>query len=385
MQSSNQRLRTRELLRALRPRESEMLDTLRRLVEHESPSQEKPALDRLAEVIAQEFSQRGGKPRIHRQAGAGNHVQIDFAGASGKPLLLLGHYDTVWHLGTMGTMPFRVNGQRAFGPGIFDMKAGIVMMLYAVEALAAGGRLERPLTILLVSDEEIGSASSRAITESLARRSAAVLVAEPSFGPHGACKTARKGVGDFHVVVRGVAAHSGLDFEKGHNAVLELARQLEHIAAFTDVKRGLTVSPNIMHGGTRGNVVPAEAQADIDVRIGHARDAAYIERKFRTLKVRDRRCSIEVTGGINRPPLERTKDVARLYAAARGIARELGFTLKEAAVGGGSDGNFTAGLGIPTLDGLGAVGDGAHAPTEHILISELARRTALLARLTESV
>ena len=385
MQRSKLERRSQELLAALKPQQARMLEAVRGLVELESPSHDKPALERLARHLAREFAQRGGQARFHDRDRNGPHVQLDFPGGSGKPVLLLGHYDTVWALGTLGKMPFRADRLRAWGPGIFDMKGGMAMAMYALEALQRHGGLPRPVTVLLVSDEEIGSESSRAVTESLARKSAAVLVLEPAYGLQGACKTARKGVGDFVVKVTGVSAHSGLDFEKGHNAVLELARQIERVAGFTDLKRGITVSPNIIRGGTRQNVVPAEAEAEIDVRIGHAKDGATIERKFRSLKPIDRKCRIEVTGGINRPPLERTREVARLYGQAREIARQLGFELKEAAVGGGSDGNFTAGLGIPTLDGLGAVGDGAHAATESIQIAELPVRTALLARLIETV
>ena len=361
-----------------------MLETMRGLVQLESPSNDKPALNRLAQHLAREFTRRGGHAQVHRQDTAGDHVQVDFSG-SGRPVLLLGHYDTVWPVGTLGKMPFRTDGRRAYGPGIFDMKAGIVMMLYALEVLGQSTGLTRPISVLLVSDEEVGSASSRAMTEAVAKRSSAVLVLEPAFGAEGACKTARKGVGDFHIRVEGVAAHSGLDFEKGHNAVLELARQLQKAATFTDRKRGITVSPNIIRGGSRANVVPSEAEADIDVRIARAKDGAYIAKKFRSLKPVDRKCKVEVSGGINRPPLERTKEVARMYGLAKGIARELAFHLKEAAVGGGSDGNFTAGLGVATLDGIGAVGDGAHAANEHIVIAELPRRAAMLARLIETV
>ncbi len=212
-----------------------------------------------------------------------------------------------------------------------------------------------------------------------------MLVLEPAQGLEGACKTARKGVGDFTIRVRGVSAHAGLDFEKGHNAVLELARQIERVAGFTELRRGLTVSPGVVRGGTRSNVVPDLAEVVVDVRIARRSDGARIEKKFHALRPCDRSCRLEVEGGINRPPLERTQAVARLYAQAREIALELGFELKEAAVGGGSDGNFTAGLGVPTLDGLGAVGEGAHASHESILIAEMPRRTALLAGLIEAV
>jgi glutamate carboxypeptidase len=270
------------------------------------------------------------------------------------------------------------------------MKSGIALMLHAIAALQDAqtedrDALPRPVTVLLVSDEEVGSESSRKITEALAKRAVAVLVLEPSYGPQGAVKTARKGVGDYQVKVTGKASHAGLDFQKGVNAIRELARQIEKISGFTDLKKGLTVNVGIVSGGTRTNVVPADAAAQIDVRIARLKDAAGIDTKMRRLRPFNRKCKIEITGGINRPPMERTAGVAALYAQARDIARELGWKLGEAAVGGGSDGNFTAGLGIPTLDGLGGVGDGAHAGHEHVLISELPRRAALLAAMIERV
>jgi glutamate carboxypeptidase len=271
------------------------------------------------------------------------------------------------------------------------MKSGIALMLHALAGLqewrseGQNSELPRPVTVLLVSDEEVGSNSSRAITESLAKKAAAVLVLEPSYGRHGAVKTARKGVGEYLVKVIGKASHAGLDFQKGVNAILELARQIEKISIFTDLKKGLTVNVGIVRGGSRTNVVPAEAAAQVDVRIARMKDAAGIDKKMHSLRPFNRKCKIEITGGINRPPLERTAGVAALYAQAAAVARELGSKLSEAAVGGGSDGNFTAALGIPTLDGLGGVGDGAHAAHEHILISELPRRAALLAGLIEAV
>ena len=241
------------------------------------------------------------------------------------------------------------------------------------------------MTVLLVSDEEVGSDSSRSITESLAKKAAAVLVLEPSFGLKGAVKTARKGVGEYQVKVTGRASHSGLDFEKGANAIVELARQIERVSTFTDLKKGVTLNVGIISGGSRTNVVPAEALAQVDVRIKQMKDAAGIDKKMRGLRPFNRKCKVEVTGGVNRPPMERTPGIAALYKVAAGIASDLGWKLTEAAVGGGSDGNFTAGLGIPTLDGLGGVGDGAHAVHEHIVISELPRRAALLATLIERV
>jgi glutamate carboxypeptidase len=260
-------------------------------------------------------------------------------------------------------------------------------MLHAIEGLRASHEdtLPRPVTVLLVSDEEVGSETSRLITENLAKKSAAVLVLEPSHGPKGAVKTARKGIGEYVLKVTGKAAHSGLDFEKGESAILELAKQIVAIQKLIDMRRGLTINAGTMQGGTRVNVIPAEASAVLDVRVARKQDAAGIDRKLRSLKPFNRKCKIAVTGGINRPPMERTPMVAALYKQAAEIAKELGWTLGEAAVGGGSDGNFTAGLGIPTLDGLGAVGDGAHAVHESIMIAELPKRAALLASLIEAV
>jgi glutamate carboxypeptidase len=366
-------------------RRDEIVATIRDLVEIESPSDNKAAVNRIAEAVAEKFFRLRGSLRIHEAKDFGDHLQVSFAGPSNAPsLLLLGHYDTVYPLGTLAEMPCRVDGHKITGPGVLDMKSGIALMLHALAGLQEWhGALPRPVTVLLVSDEEVGSDSSRAITEALAKKSAAVLVLEPSYGLQGAVKTARKGVGEYLVKVTGKASHAGLDFEKGANAILELARQIEKISGFTDLKKGLTVNVGIVSGGSRTNVVPAEAVAQVDVRIARLKDAAGIEQKMRGLRPVNRKCKIEVSGGINRPPMERSAGVAALYAKAVVIARELGWKLSEAAVGGGSDGNFTAGLGIPTLDGLGGVGDGAHAPHEHILISELPRRAALLAGLIE--
>jgi glutamate carboxypeptidase len=374
-------------------RRDAIVSTIRELVEIESPSDNKAAVDRVAEVVAEKFSRLGGEIRFHRAKNFGAHLQVNFGGSSAKPVLLLGHYDTVYPMGTLATMPCGVAGNKLTGPGVLDMKSGIALMLHAIAALqewhgreeSQPGELLRPVNVLLVSDEEVGSSSSRAITEALAKRAAAVLVLEPSYGRQGAVKTARKGVGDYQIRVSGKASHAGLDFQKGVNAIVELARQIEKISAFTELKKGLTVNVGIVAGGSRTNVVPAEASAEVDVRIARLKDAAGIDKKIRSLRPFNRKCKIEVTGGINRPPMERTAGVAALYAQAKTIARELGWKLGEAAVGGGSDGNFTAGLGIPTLDGLGAVGDGAHATHEHILISELPRRAALLAGLIECI
>jgi glutamate carboxypeptidase len=369
-------------------RRQEIVDTTRHLVEMESPSDNKRAVDRLGQFLGKQFSALDGRVQFHRTTDFGDHLQVDFPVASGKsaarPILLLGHIDTVYPLGTLGNMPCRVADGRLWGPGTLDMKSGIALMLHSIAALQAWDELSRPITVLLVSDEEVGSDSSRHITEDLAKKSQAVLVLEPSYGLHGAVKTARKGVGEYSLKVTGIAAHSGLDFEKGQSAILELARQIIKISDFIDLKRGLTLNVGLVQGGTRVNVVPAQATAALDVRIARMKDAAGIDRKLRSLRPFNRKCKVEITGGINRPPMERTAGVASLYAKASEIARGLGFKLEEAAVGGGSDGNFTAGLGIPTLDGLGGVGEGAHASHESILVAELPRRAALLAGLIEA-
>jgi len=267
---------------------------------------------------------------------------------------------------------------RFYGPGVLDMKSGVVMALAAIRVLAQLG-VKRPITLLLNPDEEVGSPVSRPITERLALTSSAVLVLEAAQGL--ACKTARKGVGDYKLHVTGIASHSGVDFTSGHSAILELARLLQTVAGFTDLHRGITVNPGVISGGTRANVVAQHAFAEVDVRIVHASDAARVDRFFRRLRCSDPHCKLEISGGINRPPMERKSGTVALYKQARRLAAELGFQLNEAASGGASDGNFTAALGIPTLDGLGAVGEGAHAAHESVLIDHLAPRTALLAAL----
>ena len=375
-------------LRYFEEQRDDIVQTIRQLTELESPTDNKSAVDRLGVQLAGRFEGLGGHAKFHRTRDFGDHLQIDFAGKrSGKPVLLLGHYDTVYPMGTLATMPCRTADGRLWGPGTLDMKSGIAFMLHAIKALRTWHEdtLPRPVTVLLVSDEEVGSDSSRHITESLAKRSSAVLVLEPSFGLQGAVKTARKGIAEYTLTVTGKAAHSGLDFEKGESAILELARQIPVISKFTDLKRGRTVNVGLISGGTRVNIIPPTAQASIDVRIAQLKDAKGIHRELSSLKPFNRRCKLEIKGGLNRPPMERAGGVVTLFNQASGLARNLGWKLEEAAVGGGSDGNFTAGLGIPTLDGLGGVGEGAHASHESILLSEIPRRTALLAALIESV
>jgi glutamate carboxypeptidase len=376
-----------QLLSWLEERRDEMVERVRVLVEHESPSTDKRAVDGLADRVGADLERLGGRVKLHGQKEFGACVQADFRGESRqKPLLLLGHIDTVYELGTLKKMPWGNKGGNIWGPGVFDMKTGVVQMMYAIAVLKeVRGGLSRPVIVLLNSDEEVGSTASRKLTEKLAGQCEAVLVFEPAAGAKGMCKTARKGVGNFRIAVKGRAAHAGLDFEKGASAVTELAKQIVTVSEFTDLKNGLTVNPGIMRGGTRTNVVADFAEAAIDVRVVKARDGEMLERKFGKLKAFDKRCEIEVSGGMNRAPFERTAGVVKLYKQARGLAAELGFELGETAVGGGSDGNFTAGMGIPTLDGLGAVGDGAHSQNEHVVVREIPRRAALAARLIETL
>jgi glutamate carboxypeptidase len=376
----------REISAWLESRQPEMVAAVRDLVLRESPTHEKTACDQLCEHLAREFAVLGGETKIHHQANAGNHLQVDFrSSGQRRPVMVLGHFDTVHAIGTLQDMPWSERDGRLYGPGVFDMKAGIVQMMFAIRVLRETmGELPRSIRAWLVSDEEGGSGTSRATTEALAKECAAVLVCEPS-GPGGALKTARKGVGGFTLKVTGVAAHSGLDFEKGHSAILELAHQLHAIARLTDLGRGITLNAGIVRGGTRTNVVPAEASAEIDLRVQRNEDGNEMEERMRDLMPVNPNCKLEVAGGMNRPPLERTEQVAALYELARRIGHELGFELQETAVGGGSDGNFTAGIGIPTLDGLGAVGDGAHAIHEHVVAAELPRRAALLAGLIKTI
>ncbi len=363
-----------------------MVQTIREFAEIESPSDDKVACDLMAEFLAEPFANQGGKIRIHPAVKFGNNLQIDFPGRDQvKPVLLLGHFDTVYPLGTLATMPCHVTNGRLYGPGVLDMKSGIAIMLYAIQALRAWyGDLPRPVTVFLVSDEEVGSYSSREITMALAKESAGVLVLEPAAG-RGAVKTARKGVGEYTLHVKGVASHAGLDPGKGHSAIVEMARHITAIWKMNDPRQGVSANPGIIRGGTRTNVVAAEAAVEIDVRIKKAQQAKVLDRKIRSLKPIDKYCKLIIEGAINRLPMERTPGVVALYKKAKSVAAEIGWKLGEAAVGGGSDGNFTAGIGVPTLDGMGGYGDGAHAVHEHIVISELPRRTLLLAGMIESV
>jgi glutamate carboxypeptidase len=381
---------TKRLRQAVEAQAGWIVRALRALVEVESPSDDKAAVDAVVALTAGFAEACGGRTKLHKQKHFGNVLEVRFGPTRGrrKPILLLGHLDTVWPIGTLRTMPWREAGGRFYGPGALDMKAGVAMALAAMRALAEvgvnrTGSSAPAVTLLLNSDEEVGSPVSRPITERLALASEAVLVLEPAQGL--ACKTARKGVGGYRLHVSGVAAHSGVDFAHGHSAILELARLIEKVAGFTDLRVGRTVNPGVISGGTRSNVIAEHAYADVDVRIAKASDAAKVEKLFLGLRCADPKCKLEITGGMNRPPMERKPGTVALYRKARRLAAELGFTLDEAATGGGSDGNFTAALGMPTLDGLGAVGEGAHAAHEHVVAEHLVPRTALLAALIASI
>ncbi|MGO8791694.1 MAG: M20 family metallopeptidase [Terriglobia bacterium] len=359
-----------------------LVECLRQAVEIESPSQNRAAIGRMADFFAQECSKRGAKVQLLHHPAAGSALVAEFWEGAGapKPILLLGHLDTVWDIGMLAEMPFHVQDGCAYGPGIYDMKSGVVCALWAVQALTT---LEitppGPVRLFLNADEEVSSVAFRDELLAEARRARAVLVLEPA-ASHGALKTSRKGVGEFQITVRGRSAHAGINPMAGVNAISELARQIPRIEKLGRPKRGLTVNVDVIQGGTRVNVIPELAVARVDVRVPTARDREKIESQMRALTPIHPEARLEITGGVNRPPLER-KMATALFAKACELGRQMGLELTEASTGGGSDGNFTAALGIPTLDGLGGTGDGAHARHEHVVLSELPGRAALLAAL----
>ena len=349
----------------------------------ESPSTDKSAVDRCGAEIARRARDLGGRVELLGQDVRGDHLLISWDGDE-PGLLLLGHFDTVWPAGTLATMPVRRDGDRLFGPGVFDMKAGIAIAFAAVRAVRDTGRSHPAIRMLWTTDEEIGSATSRAAVEAAARAARAVLVLEPSL-PLGALKTARKGCGEYELIVDGVAAHAGLDPGEGVSAIFELADQVRQIERLTDLSTGVTVNVGVIEGGTRPNVVAARARAVVDARALTVADAERVDGVLRRLQPGRPGARLTVQGGFERPPMERSRDVARLFELARTVAGEFGVALDEGTAGGGSDGNFTAAIGVPTLDGLGAVGDGAHAVHEHVVISALPWRAALVAGLLTRV
>jgi glutamate carboxypeptidase len=372
------------LLAALRGRQDAMVAHLTRIVEMESPSDHKPSLDRLAAALAEDARRLGADVAVLPRPTAGDIVAARWGAGAGGALLLC-HMDTVWGVGTLAARPVRVEDGRLYGPGAFDMKGGIVTALWAVRALHELGLMpDRRITLLINSDEEIGSDASRALIETEALAHEVVFVMEPAHPPHGALKTWRKGVGDYRVTVTGRAAHAGAAHDEGINAIEELAHQIIAIQALTDYAAGTTVNVGVIGGGTRSNVVPEQAWAHVDVRVMNAAEDGRISAALRTLQPKLAGATISVTGGLNRPPMVRTAEIAALFQRAAGIAAELGFAVQEAGTGGGSDGNFTAALGAVTLDGLGVTGDGGHALHEHVVISSLPERAALLAGLLRS-
>jgi glutamate carboxypeptidase len=360
-----------------------VLDLTTMLARIESPSHDKAAVDRCGAALEPVLRELGGRVERLPQRSAGDHWRAEF-GEGGTRILLLTHLDTVWDVGQVARMPVEVRDGRLYGPGVYDMKGGVAIAALAIKALCALGLDRAQVVLLCTSDEEVGSDTSRSLIEAEARRSAAVLVLEPALGA-GAVKTSRKGVGVFTVTVDGISAHAGAAPGSGASAILELAHQVLALHAMQEPDRGISLNVGLVAGGTRSNVVPERATAEIDVRLATREDAERIERAIRGLTPVNPRTRVTVTGAINRPPMERTPGVAALYALAREVAAGMGIALGEGATGGASDGNFTAGLGIPTLDGLGAVGDGAHAVDEHLVIASLPERAALLAGLIRRI
>jgi glutamate carboxypeptidase len=372
------------LLDWLTPQLPNMLRTLKTFVCTESPSTEKAAADICARVIAAEWNKHGVRVESLEQKHRGAHLRITCARGKTKSrpqLLVLGHYDTVYASGTLAKMPLRTTAGRVYGPGVFDMKAGIVQALFALDAIQqSGAAISKQIVFLWTSDEEIGSESSRKLLEAEARRSDAVFVLEPAMGPKGLLKTARKGVGEAEIIVQGRASHAGLAPEKGVNAIHELALQIAEIKKWNDMKGGVSVNVGLITGGTRPNVIPDRARAVLDLRALRSADMRRIEKQLRGLRPILPGAKLAVHGGFNRAPLER-KISAELFERASVLAKGMGLTIGEASAGGGSDGNLTAALGIPTLDGLGAVGDGAHSASEYVVARTMPQRAALLAAL----
>lgn len=362
------------------------LARLRRLVELESPSGDEMRLRAVAAGFAEQLTVLGAATQTRDAPGVGEHVIGRLHGADSHldPILVLGHLDTVHPVGAFDPV-FRVEGERAYGPGTFDMKGGWACVLESIARLQAGGSgPRRPVIVLATCDEETGSETSWDLIETLAGEASAVLVPEPPF-PDGGAKTRRKGVAWYRVTARGRSSHAGLAPDDGINAVLELAHQVLAIAALADRPAGTTVSVDMIEGGTASNVVPGSAWAEVDVRFTTMAEAERVDARIRSLVPALEGSVLEFRGGINRPPMERTEGVAALYGQARKIALEAGWDLSEGVSGGASDGSITAGLGVPTLDGIGPVGAGAHALDEHVDIGDLPRRVLLYGRLMETL
>ncbi|MGE5580848.1 MAG: M20 family metallopeptidase [Bacillota bacterium] len=370
----------KKILEHLKNSQDEILALLRDLTNIDSPSTSKPHLDKCSEFLAKTWQDAGAKVSVIEQAQHGNHLKAEW-GSGDQQILALGHYDTVWDAGETARRPFRIEDDKAYGPGAYDMKAGIVELVFAVKTLTALGVKPRSrLTVLHNSDEEIGSPTSRPIIEEEAEKSKAVLVLEPSvFG--GALKTWRKGVGMFEVNIKGRASHAGADYEKGASAIQEAAHQVLKLHSLTDLEKGTTVNVGVLNAGTRSNVVAEEAVLKVDLRVKTQAEAERVVPQILGLTPVDTRTAVTVTGGLNRPPMERNQKNVGLFEIAKTLGAAMGVQLIEGGTGGGSDGNFTSALGIPTIDGLGAVGDGGHARTEYVEIASLPERAAVVAGL----
>jgi glutamate carboxypeptidase len=366
-------------------RSEDLLAELAEWVRIETPTSDPAAVNRLMDVAEAELSRAGAAlTRIPGRDGFGDNLIARGPGA-GKPILVAGHLDTVWAHGTLANMPFLVDGKKAHGPGIYDMKAGSFLALHVLRALLRQKvPTRRPVVLLLTPDEEVGSPTSREWIEREAVDAACVLIVEPA-GAGGACVTARKGVGRFVLRIEGRGAHAGNGFEDGASAVVELARQIQAIDAMVDVDRGITLNAAPVWGGTRPNVIPSEAGCEIDLRVSSTEDGEAVERALLSLAPLHPGCRVTVEGGMNRPPFAETAGIAALHEKARAVADTIGIKLPKQHRGGGSDGNFTAAMGVPTLDGLGCPGSGAHVKSEHILWQALAPRAALLAGLLETL
>ncbi|HUU36150.1 MAG TPA: M20 family metallopeptidase [Vicinamibacterales bacterium] len=363
-----------------RTHESWLHEVIDALVSIESPTDDKAAVDRCGAEFRARASAMGMHVRVEARSEAGDHSVAEI-GQGGPRILLVGHVDTVWPHGQIARMPLERRDGKLWGPGTLDMKVGVSMGLLAVRAVfEALGPTSGRVAVLVTSDEETGSGTSRALIEAEALASDAVLVLEPALAG-GALKTSRKGIGQYHLAITGVSAHAGVDPRKGVSAIRELARQILALEVLHDLDRGVSVNVGVVSGGTRPNVVAEEARAVVDVRAPSLDDAARVDAAFRTLRPHLPGARLTMTGGFERPPMERSAGVAALFAHAQAAAASLGQTVEEGGTGGGSDGNFTAALGVPTLDGLGAVGDGAHALHEHVELDQLLPRTALLAAL----
>jgi glutamate carboxypeptidase len=359
------------------------LDLLRDVIERESPSADKGACDALAAFLRDRLAAAGAAVQLHPNDTAGAHVEGHFGQGNERPALILCHYDTVWPRGTIEKKPFRVEGNRATGPSIFDMKTSLVLVDLVLRRLRERPA-PRPVAILMTSDEEIGSRTSRALIEARARDAAYVLVLEPPLAT-GVIKMRRKGVGSFRLEITGRAAHAGLEPEKGISALVELAHQILRLSELTDLAQGTTVNVGIARGGSAANVIPGSAEAQIDVRVWTQAEAERVSQAIRGAQTIVPGAQIRVTGGLNRPPMELTPAQEQIFERARSIAASLGMELTHGSAGGGSDGNFTTALGVPTLDGLGCPGDGAHAEHEHILVDRIQPQADLLTALVREL